>query len=234
MKINHDPPEAEKISTRSVIARNEAISFLLPSVLIPCSLAVAIFQFSFAFAGHGLQIADVQKRYEEIQTFTSSFTQKTYHDEEMVQEFKGKIIAERPNKFRMEVKKPEKQLILSDGEGLWIYLPKEKRALKMNPEEGLTMPVEMFFNPFEVYQVEWFEEEKKKPLLEVRPREEGTLFEKAWVQIHPKTLLVREIQLFDTDGNQIHYTFSKVRINRKVKPSTFQFEPPKGVEVIER
>ena len=191
-----------------------------------------------SFADHGLQITEVQKKYEEIQTFSCSFTQITYPKSEgrsrLHQEFKGKIIAERPNKFRMEVKKPEKQLILSDGETLWIYLSEEKRALKMNPEQGLTMPVEIFFNPFEVYEVGWSIEKGRKPILDVFPIEEGVLFEKARVEIHPKTLLMKEIRLFDSEGNQIHYTFSKVKVNRKVKPSAFQFDPPKGVEVVER
>jgi outer membrane lipoprotein-sorting protein len=111
----------------------------------------------------------------------------------------------------------------------------------MSPEQGLTMPVEIFFNPFKVYHVEWLDSTlkekhgmKKKTVLHVRPKEEGTLFREAFVQIHPRTFLVKEIQLFDFEGNRIHYEFSKVKVNKKVKSSAFQFNPPKDVEVVER
>lgn len=216
------------------------------SVLILCNLVIAIFLGELSSAYPGIQIRDVQRRFEEIKTFSSSFTQVTYSssDDEvgsasggsrLSNEFKGKIIAERPNKFQMEVREPEKQILLSDGNTLWIYLPEENQAIKMNPEEGLTFPVEIFFNPFQVYNVEWLPTAKKeKPILEVRPKEEGSLFEKAWVQIHSRSLLVKEIQLFDFDGNRIHYIFSNVKVNQKLKSTTFHFDPPRGVEVVER
>ena len=223
------------------------------------TLVLIFYPFS-SFAGEGVKIEDVKRQYDEIHTLSSSFTQKTYpkSDDEvgsasggsrlseasrLSKEFKGKFIAERPNKFRMEVTKPEKQILLSDGKVLWIYLLKEKQAIKTSPEEGLALPVEIFFNPFEVYHVGWLPSanppkadspKDNKPILEVRPKEEGTLFEKAWVEIHPKTLLIKEIQLFDYEGNRIHYTFSNLRINQKVKPSTFQFIPPDGVDVVDR
>jgi outer membrane lipoprotein carrier protein len=70
-------------------------------------------------------LQDVQERYLAIRSFAGTFTQQTasLNSEIPVRQAQGTIAYERPGKMRWEYGAPEEQLLVTDGETLWLFDP---------------------------------------------------------------------------------------------------------------
>ncbi len=67
-------------------------------------------------------IQQLDKFFNDVNSFEGQFTQIVYDDSgEVVQEASGDVALDKPGKFRWQYLKPYPQLILADGEYLWIY-----------------------------------------------------------------------------------------------------------------
>src|SRR5689334_4293065 len=74
-----------------------------------------------AFAG---SIEKLNAFVKQTQSARSAFTQKVLDKSgKAIQSSSGVLAFSRPGKFRWEYRKPNEQLIVGDGERLWIYDP---------------------------------------------------------------------------------------------------------------
>src|SRR5438477_4514480 len=73
----------------------------------------------------------LQQRYESTRTLTADFKQ-TVESPTLATplESHGKVAFEMPNHMRWDYAKPDEQLIVGDGQSLWIYQPGEKQVIK--------------------------------------------------------------------------------------------------------
>src|SRR5437762_6519934 len=76
-------------------------------------------------------LARLQGRYETTRTLTADFRQ-TVESPTLASplESHGTVAFEKPNRMRWDYAAPDRQLIVGDGEMLWIYQPDEKQAIK--------------------------------------------------------------------------------------------------------
>jgi len=74
-------------------------------------------------------LTGVEKRYSG-KGFIAYFTQKsTIKAMEITDTAEGKVFIKRPGMMRWEYEKPEKQIILTDGEQLWIFKPEDNQVM---------------------------------------------------------------------------------------------------------
>ena len=70
-------------------------------------------------------VSFIQQRYQSISSFTGEFVQTSIRNDEdsipVVAE--GKVSFLRPGKMRWEYETPEEQLLVTDGETVWLYDP---------------------------------------------------------------------------------------------------------------
>ena len=73
----------------------------------------------------------LQERYETTRTLTADFRQ-TVESPTLAKplESHGTVAFEKPNRMRWEYAKPDEQVIVGDGETLWVYQPEEKQVIK--------------------------------------------------------------------------------------------------------
>ncbi|RMF95463.1 MAG: outer membrane lipoprotein carrier protein LolA, partial [Candidatus Schekmanbacteria bacterium] len=73
----------------------------------------------------------IEKRYENVRSITikcrENFFNKTL---EKTFTFKGEMYIRRPDKFRWEITSPDEQLIVIDGENLWIYTKENNQVIR--------------------------------------------------------------------------------------------------------
>ncbi|MDM8567840.1 outer membrane lipoprotein chaperone LolA, partial [Candidatus Halobeggiatoa sp. HSG11] len=60
--------------------------------------------------------------FKQLNTMQGQFEQSLFNEQGNLLEIsEGKMYVQRPNQFRWEYKKPYEQLIVADGEKIWIY-----------------------------------------------------------------------------------------------------------------
>ena len=163
------------------------------------------------------------------------FQQKVYdRKHKLTQESSGTLAFLRPGKFRWTYAKPYAQLIVGDGEKVWVYdadlnqvtVRRLDRALGSTPAALLagSSDFERAFRLSEQGQkdgLEW---------VEAVPREKESNFETIRMGFGFSGLEVME--LADSFGQTTVLKFTALRRNPKLGTALFTFVPPKGADVI--
>ena len=169
------------------------------------------------------------------QSARGEFEQKVYdRDGRLTQESKGSFVFQRPGLFRWVYAKPVDQVIVGDGERVWIHdrdlnqvtVRKLSRALGSTPAALLagSADVEKAFEMADAGTkdgIEW---------LEAKPREAEAGFARVRMGFDANGL--RAMELFDHFGQTTHLRFFNLVRNPKVDPAEFRFQPPKGADVL--
>jgi outer membrane lipoprotein carrier protein len=169
------------------------------------------------------------------QSARAGFEQKVYdRGGKLVQESKGSFVFLRPGRFRWVYEKPVDQLIVSDGERVWIYdrdlnqvtVRRISKALGSTPAALLAgaSDVEKAFELSDAGTrdgLEW---------LEAKPREKEAGFER--IRMGFGVAGIQAMELVDNFGQTTLLRFSGLVRNPKVEAAEFRFEPPKGADVL--
>ena len=169
------------------------------------------------------------------QSVKADFEQKvTDRSGKPVQDSKGSFVLLRPGRFRWTYAKPVDQLIVGDGQRVWIYdrdlnqvtVRRLSKALGSTPAALLagSSDVEKAFELAEAGQrdgLEW---------LEAKPKDREAGFER--IRMGFDVAGVRAMELTDNFGQTTVLRFSNLARNPKVDAEEFRFTPPKGADVL--
>jgi outer membrane lipoprotein carrier protein len=188
-----------------------------------------------ALPAHAAAIDRFKAFVRATQSASAQFEQKV-HDRSgrLVQEAKGRFVFQRPGRFRWVYDKPVDQVIVGDGERVWIHdrdlnqvtVRRISKALGSTPAALLagSSDVEKAFDLSDAGVrdgLEW---------LEARPREKEAGFERVRMGFSATSL--EAMELTDHFGQTTFLRFSGLARNPKVDPAEFRFEPPKGADVL--
>ena len=150
------------------------------------------------------------------------------------QQSSGVMMISRPGKFRWQIEKPYSQLLVGDGEKVWIYdqdlrqvtVKKVDAAIGSTPAALLVggKTLEKNFTLREIGGrdgLEW---------LEAIPKTADSGFEK--IQIGFSGNDVKAMELFDNFGQMTSLYFNNIDRNPPLAASLFSFKPPAGVDVL--
>lgn len=163
--------------------------------------------------------------------FTQSVVAKSGRKPQLSQ---GNFVFARPGKFRWIYEKPYYQLLVGDGEKLWIHdadlnqvsVKKLGSALGSSPAALLSgdAALEKHFFIKDAGSAEGQE------LIEATPRAQDSSFE--WVRIGFKDDLPRSMMVRDNFGQTTTLQFSQMERNPALPAGLFRFVPPKGADVV--
>ena len=147
---------------------------------------------------------------------------------------KGVMQVQRPNKFRWSTVSPFPQLIVSDGDYIWIYDPDLEQATrkKLQPGEAngaaliLNGDVDALVKKFTISQLV---DRKREKLFELIPREEGS-FEK--IQLFFADEKMQELKLVDVFGSETTIILSDSKLNPHLEAGIFKFTAPAGTDIM--
>ncbi len=150
------------------------------------------------------------------------------------QESNGTFAFARPGKFRWTYDKPHEQIIVGDGEKLWIYDPdlrqvvvrKLDRALGATPAALLAGDDALEKN----FELRDGGRSGDAEFVDARPRAADTGF--ASVRIGLKDNVPRTMELHDSFGQVTQLTFGPFERNASVDATLFRFVPPPGADVV--
>ena len=165
----------------------------------------------------------------------AEFDQKVFDGRKrLVQTASGRFSFERPGRFRWVVTAPLRQLIVGDGERVWIYdedlaqvtVKRLTRALGSTPAALLagSADVAQAFVLTELGPrdgLEW---------LEAKPRDGEAGFER--IRLGLSAVGVEAMELVDHFGQTTRLRFSNLERNPQLDPAAFRFTPPPGTDVL--
>jgi outer membrane lipoprotein carrier protein len=147
----------------------------------------------------------------------------------------GTFVFQRPGRFRWTYASPYEQVIVADGEALYLFdkdlnqvtVKKLAGAIPASPA-SILFGSNQFEKDFEVRDggarddLEW---------IVATPRAKDTPFEK--IEIGFRDGLPAAMQLADSFGQTSQLRFSRVERNPAVDAQTFRFTPPPGADVLD-
>lgn len=200
--------------------------------LFYCLSAASAFQ---ALGAPASAIESLQRFFAQVDRYTARFEQVVLDElGEPIQESRGQLWIERPNKFRWNYQTPYEQQIVSDGERLWVY-DKDLRQVTVRPLEGglLNTPAALLAGQGgleEQFDVENLGTEKGLARVELTPKAKDSGFES--VRIGFENGRLRRLEIRDSLGQTTRYVLSDAVENAQISRSVFAFEPPPGVDIV--
>ena len=198
-----------------------------------CLAACLLFFAGAASAGEALD--RLREFTRGLESFSAGFVQTRYDENQQpVQKSQGLAWLKRPGLFRWEYREPFRQVIVADGERVWIYDADLEQVTVKKTERALgTAPI-MLLSEAEPLseQFDMRDLGKREGLywVELRPKTDDTDFERIYLGFDDQSLKVMELRDRFDQATQIR--FHHVELNPDIPPEKFRFEPPPGADVI--
>jgi len=197
----------------------------------------ASMSFSFgALAADKKSVGEIylEKFLADTQTFEASFQQTLRtHDGEVLQDTKGKFYLNRPGKFRWNYQSPFEQIIVSDGDRIWIYDVELQQITVQKQSAGLpSTPMALLENSstlYENYNVLPLDDRDGLYRLKLLSKSAESDFGAIVLGVDSKGL--RFMQLHDQFEQVTDIVFSDVETNKELAKEIFEFTPPDGADV---
>lgn len=201
---------------------------------LPKTLLVAAIAFSPLLAEAGA-IDQLHQFLQGTNTLRAEFAQAVIgKGGRKPQQSFGTVAISRPGKLRWEIQKPSPQLIVGDGQKIWIYDAELKqvtvrpagKAIGGSPAALLAgkNDLEKNFSLAEAGEAEGMS------WVEATPKGGDSGFEKVRLGFVGGEL--RAMELSDSFGQTTLIHFSKIERNPALSASIFKFTPPPGADVV--
>jgi len=201
-----------------------------------CSIFILLFSGLMPVLVDAAAIDSLKTFIQETRTVRANFSQTLYDkNARTIQESKGTMQFERPEKFRWSYEKPYEQLIVGDGTQVWFYdhdlnqvtVRQFNIAIGSSPAALLAgnSAIEDNFVLTELglqNQIEW---------LEAIPKSKESAFEFIQMGFSPEGTL-KIMALRDSFGQTTLLTFSDLDKNPNLPADLFKFTPPENADVI--
>jgi outer membrane lipoprotein carrier protein len=183
-------------------------------------------------------VSRIQSRYEGVSDLSARFEQTARGGALGPGKVsRGSVAFSKPGRMRWSYEEPEKSLVVSNGKTLWLYDEARREVQKMSVSGGYFSGASIQFlvgrgDVLEEFDVIALACDAKTAHLQLTPRTPQS-FERLRVEANRKNGDIEETTVVDLLGNETRVAFLEIRVDRKLRASEFEFEPPAGVQVIE-
>jgi len=194
-----------------------------------------LFSGLFAFPADAGPIEKLHAFIEQTRSARATFTQTVADSSgQITQQASGTDQFQRPGRFRWTYSKPYEQLIVGDGEKLWIYDKDLNQVTQRKLDKALgSSPAALLAGADDIekyFSLNALGKKGKLDWLEVRPYDEDSLFDKVRMGFYRNTLEVME--LYDHFGQKTTIKLSRFERNPVTPGDTYTFTIPDGADVV--
>ncbi len=199
-------------------------------------LLAALSLSAMAFAAHADSVDTLREFIRDVKSGRAQFTQTvTSPDGAKKKTSTGSFEFARPNRFRFAYAKPFEQIIVADGQKVWIYdadlnqasSRKFSAALGATPASllaGGALDKDFDLAPLPARDgLEW---------VSATPKAKDGSFKSVRVGFRGKDLAA--VEIVDAFDQRSLLQFSQFAPGVAIAPETFQFKPPPGADVVEQ
>lgn len=172
--------------------------------------------------------------------FTAEFVQESTLKAMDITDFaSGRVYVRHPGMMRWEYAKPEKQIIITDGNRLWIYRPDDNQVMvgsapaffRDGKGASFLSDIGLIRKKFEISlqssPTDMFQE------LKLIPVEKTLDIAEVRLTVAPETSTVLRVVTINYYGDQTTIELINYRFTEDLDKSLFSFEMPEGVDIIQ-
>ncbi len=156
---------------------------------------------------------------------------------------RGEFLQQRPNKVAMRWRDPAGDLLVVDGQFLWVYLPSStpgqvvRSEVQGRPGQGPDLVAEFLERPRERFTITFVKSEaiggRMTDVLAFVPKQPGGPYRRVQIWVDRQDALPRQVEINEVSGAVRRLTFDRLRANIPIPVSLFSFTPPRGVRVVD-
>lgn len=181
--------------------------------------------------------AEVIEQYAaEVDDLTARFDQKLYDaDGELIDSETsfGSFELLRPDRFRLHYEYPYEEIVTADGEWIWQY-DVDLEQVTCTPISDLATSPAMLLSGdgtiAEGFEVADVESNDGRRWVELMPLEDDSEFLSAKIAFRDG--IPDALELLDGVSQTTYVELSEVEVNSGLRPRDFEFDPPRGVDVL--
>lgn len=191
--------------------------------------------FLLPFLAHADAVQRLKAFYQSTPAMKAQFKQTVLDRKgQKVQEVTGSMQLLRPGKFRWDYQQPYVQLIIGDGQKIWLFDPDLNQVTVRTLDKMLgSSPAALLAGSQEVEKVFDLKNAGRQDELEwveATPREKDGSFDHVLLGFNGEQLA--EMELHDNFGQTTVIEFSRIERNPKLDNRAFKFTPPAGADVV--
>ncbi len=182
--------------------------------------------------------------YAGLSTLQATFDQVV--DNEMIGrlESHGRLYQSGQSKLALRFEDPPDEAIISDGEYIWVYTPSAtpnqvlRFALPDAPTYGFNVLSWILDKPAERYDASYRERTTLMghpvDVIDLIPRDESLPFTSAVVWLDTETGLPRRVTMVEPHRSTRSFTLWDFELDETLPRATFEFEVPRGVQIVDQ
>lgn len=178
----------------------------------------------------------LQAKLNAIRTMTANFNQVVKAKQREVSRSSGTMALERPGRFRWQTLDPMEQLIVADGQKMWVYDVDLEQVTVKKQEKGLGGTAALFLSGYDDTVTKDFnvtQQSKGKVItFDLKSKSSKENFQR--IKIIFTQELLTGLELHDQLGQITTVKLMQIKSNPKLTAKLFQFKPPKGVDVVKQ
>jgi outer membrane lipoprotein carrier protein len=196
----------------------------------------AVWLVSVSCVAHADALDTLREFVRDVKTGQATFTQTvTSPDGAKTKKSSGTFEFSRPNRFRFAYAKPFEQLIVADGQKVWIFDTdlNQVSSRKISQALGATPAALLAGGNLEAeFNLKALPDRDGQSWVEAKPKNKESTFELFRIAFKGSNLAA--IEILDNFGQRSFLQFNQVVSNPSLLPEFFKFTPPKGADVIEQ
>jgi outer membrane lipoprotein carrier protein len=210
------------------------------ALALACAISFTTLAQSQPSAAAEALAAKIQTRYDTIRDFEAEFTQ-TYQGGLLRTRTteQGTVSIKRPGRMRWVYTKPERKAFVSNGQQIYSYIPRDKQVIVSPMPAGEQTTPALFLTgrghlvrDFSVSFADIPGAPSGTTGLKLVPKKGDPEFDWLMIAVDPASLQIRQLVALDKQGGRSSFTFTNLKENRNLSDKIFEFQVPRGVDVI--
>ncbi|WP_434339859.1 outer membrane lipoprotein chaperone LolA [Motilimonas cestriensis] len=174
---------------------------------------------------------DLQQKLHKVSQFSANFSQQVLDlDGKVIQEASGELNVAHPDKFRWQVLMPDEELVLSNGNTVWVYSPFVEQVTLLDQADAVAGTPFLLLASTDKAVWQQYEVVAKQQEFVIKPKDEQASIAEFTMKFNQKDQLIG-FSIKERQGQTSQFVLTEFNSKNTFKGSDFEFVIPEGVEV---
>ncbi|MBI2786721.1 MAG: outer membrane lipoprotein chaperone LolA [Legionella longbeachae] len=178
----------------------------------------------------------LQSKLNSMRSMTASFKQAVKAKQHVVSRSSGTMALQRPGRFRWQTTEPMAQLMIADGQNIWVYDKDLEQVTVKKQQKGLGGTAALFLSGYDNTVTRDFNVTQStvgnELVFDLKSKSPKANFQRIKLMFRQDNLT--GLVLYDQLGQVTTVKLSQIKLNPKLTAGLFQFKKPKGVDVVQQ
>jgi outer membrane lipoprotein carrier protein len=183
------------------------------------------------------RLREVESHYNSAKTLQVLFVEQYTPKGSAQRTETGALLLRKPLRMRWDYTQPKGKLLVCDGKYIWVYNPSENRVERNAVKESDDMQAPFAFLLGRLhFEKEFKNIQSKQEGFDLRitaaPKSDDLPYSAVEFVVAPDSH-IKSVKVTNFDHSVLSFAFDQEKVDPPVNPKAFQFEMPKGAELVD-